>query len=226
MQQAFFCQKALKNQRDKLILYQPPMNVKQGILKKLYPLIMRWSKASNRSARLANDRQVEPPVPFHTLKATQNNGQPLDFSQFKNQKVLLVNTASNCGYTGQYAELQQLHEQLLGKVVIVGFPANDFKEQEKSDDKAIAQFCQVNYGVTFPLARKSSVIKGQEQNPVYQWLTRAEQNGWNDHQPDWNFGKYLVDEKGVLSHYFGPAVSPLSPAVVNALKPNQVPKPE
>ncbi len=157
-------------------------------------------------------------MPFYQLKVLQNNGELLDFSQLKDKKVLLVNTASNCGYTGQYEELQQLHEELQDKVVVVGFPANDFREQEKSNDTDIAQFCQVNFGVTFPLVKKSSVVKGQEQNPVYQWLTQAEQNGWNTHQPDWNFSKYLVDEKGALTHYFGPAVSPLSPDVMRALQ--------
>lgn len=195
------------------------MTFKQLILKKLYPLIMRLSKSSGgKGSVLNNQRGTRPTVPFYQLKSTQNDGKPLDFSQFKNKKVLLVNTASNCGYTGQYEELQQLHEQLPDKLVIVGFPANDFKEQEKSDDSEIARFCQLNYGVSFPLAKKSSVVKSKEQNPVYQWLTHAEKNGWNSRQPDWNFSKYLVDENGVLTHYFGPAVSPLSKEVVSALK--------
>ena len=181
---------------------------------------MRLSKSSDsKGAVLKNEQRAAPKVPFHQLKTTQNNGKELDFSQFKNKKVLLVNTASNCGYTGQYEELQQLHEQHQDKVAIVGFPANDFKEQEKSNDSEIAQFCQLNFGVTFPLSKKSSVVKGREQNPVYQWLTQKEKNGWNTHEPDWNFSKYLIDEKGVLTHYFGPAVSPLSPEVEKALKP-------
>lgn len=195
------------------------MTFKQKILKLLYPLIMRLSKKSGaRGNILSNKQGAAPKVPFYELKITQNNGQILNLSQFKNKKVLLVNTASNCGYTGQYEELQQLHEQLKDQIVIMGFPANDFREQEKSNDAEIAQFCQVNYGVTFPLTKKSSVVKGPEQNPVYQWLTHAEQNGWNTHQPDWNFSKYLVDEKGVLTHYFGSAVSPLSPEIIKALK--------
>ncbi|RDV16566.1 glutathione peroxidase [Pontibacter diazotrophicus] len=195
------------------------MTLKQIILKKLYPLIMRLSKSTSAKGKVLSNKQGVPPgVPFYGLKTTQNNGQVLDFSQFKNKKVLLVNTASNCGYTGQYEELQQLHEQFQDNIVIMGFPANDFREQEKSNDTDIAQFCQVNYGVTFPLTKKSSVVKGSEQNPVYHWLTHAGQNGWNAHQPDWNFSKYLVDENGDLTHYFGPAVSPLSPEVVNALK--------
>jgi len=194
------------------------MNLKPGILKALYPLIMRLSKRTSKGKVLMNSQGAKPAVPFYNLKATQNSGQLLDFSTFKNKKVLLVNTASNCGYTGQYEELQQLHEQNPDNLVILGFPANDFKKQEKSNDTEIAQFCQVNFGVTFPLVKKSSVVKGSEQNPVYKWLTHAEQNGWNAHQPDWNFSKYLVNESGDLTHYFGSAVSPLSPELVNAIK--------
>ena len=194
------------------------MTFQQKIAKKLYPLIMRLTRGGSKGQILDNKQHIAPKAPFYDLAAPQNNGQLLDFKQFKNKKVLLVNTASNCGFTNQYEELQQLYEQCAGKLVIVGFPANDFREQEKSSDTEIAQFCQMNYGVTFPLAKKSSVVKGTDQNPVYQWLTSADQNGWNGHQPDWNFGKYLVDENGTLMHYFAPAVSPLSPEVVGAIQ--------
>ncbi|AHM58678.1 glutathione peroxidase [Flammeovirgaceae bacterium 311] len=195
------------------------MTFKQIILKKLYPVIMHFSKSSGAKGIIIKNRQgADPKLPFYQLKTRQNNGKVLDFSQFKNKKVLLVNTASNCGYTGQFKELQQLHEQFGDKLAIMGFPANDFREQEKSNDAEIAQFCQINYGVTFPLAKKSSVVKGSEQHPVYQWLTKAQQNGWNTHPPDWNFSKYLIDEKGVLTHYFGPAVSPLSTKFLKALE--------
>ncbi|GAB2531984.1 glutathione peroxidase [Rufibacter soli] len=179
---------------------------------------MRLSKATAKGRVLKNDKKVRPAQPFYQLSTVLNNGTPLDFSQLKGKKVLLVNTASNCGYTGQYQELQQLHEEKKDSLVIIGFPANDFKEQEKDNDADISQFCQVNYGVTFPLAKKSVVVKGQNQNHVYNWLSDARQNGWNEHEPDWNFSKYLLDENGVLTHYFGPAVSPLSPEVQQALQ--------
>lgn len=195
------------------------MTLKQTILKKLYPLVMLLSKSSGGKARILNNKNGKSPKEsFYDLKTTKNNNETIDFMEFKGKKVLLVNTASNCGYTGQYKELQQLQEEYKAKVTIVGFPANDFHEQEKSNDSEIAQFCQVNFGVTFPLSKKSSVVKGREQNPVYQWLTNSEKNGWNTHQPDWNFSKYLIDEKGNLTHYFGPAVSPLSNEMVNAIK--------
>jgi glutathione peroxidase len=188
------------------------MTFRQRLLKKLYPLIMRLSKASAKGRILKNKKKASPAVPFYQLKTTSISGQELDFGQLKDKKVLLVNTASACGYTGQYEELQQLHQQLSDELVIIGFPANDFKEQEKSNDSDIARFCQLNFGVSFPLSKKSSVVKGKEQHPVYQWLTQAGQNGWNSHQPDWNFSKYLINEKG------GPAVSPLSPEVAEALE--------
>lgn len=187
-------------------------------MKALYPLIMKLSKGTKNGKMLHNEKQAAPQVPFYNLQATGNNGLPLDFSQFKDKKVLLVNTASACGYTNQFEELQQLYEQEKDNLVIIGFPANDFKEQEKLDDSGVAEFCQVNFGVTFPLAKKTVVVKQENQNPVYQWLSRKNQNGWNEQEPDWNFSKYLVNEKGTLTHYFGPAISPLSPEVKQALQ--------
>ena len=191
------------------------MNFKQKLLKKLYPVIMSASKSSGGKGRkISNEKKAKPTVPFHQLNVQLNDGKKLDFSEFKGKKVLLVNTASNCGYTGQFEELQQLHEKLQDKIAIVGFPANDFKEQEKGSDKQISDFCKLNYGVTFPLSKKTSVVKGEKQNTIYQWLTDPKQNGWNKQQPDWNFSKYLIDEEGVLTNYYGPAVSPLDPVVV------------
>lgn len=131
---------------------------------------------------------------------------------------MIVNTASNCGYTNQYAELQKLSERFNEDLIVIAFPANDFKEQEKGTDEEIAQFCQVNYGISFPLAKKSKVVKGNGQNKVFQWLTHKELNGWNDKEPSWNFSKYLIDEDGNLSHYFDPAISPLSEQVFKALQ--------
>lgn len=194
------------------------MTFRQKIAKALYPLIMKLTKGSGKGTSLANTKKSAPPQPFYSLQTLRNNGQALNMEQFKNKKVLLVNTASNCGFTRQFEELQQLQEQFPDQLVILGFPANDFKEQEKGSDADIAQFCQLNFGVTFPLMKKSKVVKGAGQHPVYQWLTDPKQNGWNQHQPDWNFSKYLVDGQGRLSHYFGPSVSPLSPEVLQALQ--------
>ncbi|UOR06012.1 glutathione peroxidase [Hymenobacter aerilatus] len=187
-------------------------------MKFLYPLIMRLSKSSSKGKVLTSKQQAGAPVSFYSLAGLRNNGQRLPFEELKGKKVLLVNTASNCGYTNQYAELQQLSEQFADELVILGFPANDFAEQEKADDKTIEQFCQVNFGVSFPLMQKSVVVKTPAQNPVYQWLSQARQNGWNEQAPDWNFSKYLVSEDGHLLGYFGPAVSPLSEDVAGSIR--------
>lgn len=190
---------------------------KQKILRVLYPLIMRLSKSSSKGKVLQHTPLTPAPVSFYNLAGQLNSRQPLPFAQLKGKQVLLVNTASNCGYTNQYTELQQLAEEYSDSLVVLGFPANDFAEQEQDNDQAIQQFCQLNFGVSFPLMQKSVVVKAAEQNAVYQWLTQARQNGWNEQAPDWNFAKYLVSADGRLTHYFGPAVSPLSAELVTNL---------
>ena len=165
-----------------------------------------------------NLQKTLPASSFYDLKVVLNNGNSHDFTEFKGKKVILVNTASNCGYTGQYSELQTLHERYGDTIKIIAFPANDFAGQEKSNDSEIAQFCKVNYGVTFPVAKKGIVIKESEQQQVFKWLSDKTLNGWNEHAPDWNFGKYIINENGILTHYFGPSVSPLDENFLNALK--------
>lgn len=193
--------------------------VKQKILKKVYPLLMKLSQGIGSKGRiLENNAGVQPVTSLFDKTIDLNNGNSVPVSNFRGKKILLVNTASDCGYTEQFGELQQLADLHGEQLVIIGFPANDFKEQERGNDAAIAQFCSVNFGVRFPLARKSSVVKGAQQNPVFAWLSHAAQNGWNNQQPDWNFSKYLVDESGMLTHYFGPAISPLGPEIGKALK--------
>ena len=164
------------------------------------------------------DKSTNATQSIYNLEAVLNNQQLLKFEALKGKKVLLVNTASNCGYTPQYAELQKLHQQYKNKLMIIGFPANDFKEQEKGSDDEIARFCQVNYGVDFPIAKKSTVVASAYQNPVFKWLTHKDLNGWNDQQPVWNFSKYLINEKGQLTHVFKPSVSPLSKEVIEAIE--------
>ena len=146
---------------------------------------------------------------LHNLSVHLNDGSELELGSLKGKKLLIVNTASDCGYTDQYDDLQKLYETKNDKVMIIAFPANDFKEQEKGNDEEIASFCTLNYGVTFPLAKKSSVI-GAGQNKVFEWLSSKEKNGWNEQQPTWNFSKYLVSEDGMLLQYFDPGISPMS----------------
>lgn len=197
----------------------PDMTGRQKVLKALYPVFIGFTKLIGKNMKtITNEKQVQPKQAIYDLSVVLNNGDTLPLSNFKGKKVLLVNTASDCGYTNQYETLQQLSQEFKDKVVVIGFPANDFQEQEKGDDTAIAQFCKINYGVTFPLVKKSTVIPSSDQNPVYQWLTNKAQNGWNEQAPVWNFSKYLINEQGILTHYFDPSISPMSPEVVKAIE--------
>lgn len=196
-----------------------PLTARQKGLSIVYPFFMWVTKAFGLNAKvLRNSNNVQPVQSFYHLSVTLNNGTVISGESLRGKKILIVNTASDCGYTAQYSQLQQLHEKYNDRLVIIGFPANDFKEQEKGSDKDIAQFCQVNYGVTFPLAKKSSVVKGADQNKIYVWLSHRERNGWNDQAPKWNFSKYLIDENGALTHYFDASVSPLDEVVLTAIK--------
>lgn len=190
---------------------------RQKMLRVMYPLIRKMSKKGKNGTVLINSKNTTAPSSFYELKAQLTNGNALPFSDFKGKKVILVNTASDCGYTGQYSELQSLHERTGDALQIIAFPANDFREQEKSNDSEIAQFCQLNYGVTFPVAAKGVVVKDAQQQDIFKWLTDKRLNGWNDHAPDWNFGKYIIDENGILTHYFGPSISPLEDEFLKAL---------
>lgn len=166
---------------------------KQKLLRTFYPAIRKLGRKGKNGTILTNKKQITPVSSIYDLPLTLNSGEEITLLKFKGKKLMLVNTASNCGYTGQYAELQSLYDQHQDKLTIVAFPANDFAEQEKSNDNEIAQFCQLNYGVSFPLAKKGVVSKGENQQAIFKWLTDKEKNGWNEHDPDWNFSKYLVD---------------------------------
>ncbi len=148
---------------------------------------------------------------FYDFTMNRIDGTAVDFSQYKGRKVLLVNTASECGYTPQYEDLQNLHETHGDKVVVLGFPANNFGGQEPGSNDNIAQFCQVNYGVSFPLFEKISVA-GSDRHELYQWLEQE-----NGHQPNWNFCKYLVDEQGKVLAFFPSSVNPMEEAITNLL---------
>jgi len=194
------------------------MTGRQKILRAVYPLLAWTNKFSDKNRQISAHQPVAAPVSLYSLQATLNDGTTLNMASLKGKKILLVNTASDCGYTSQYEQLQKLYSQYGNTLVVIGFPANDFKEQEKGTDEEIASFCKKNYGVTFPLAEKSIVIKKTDQNSVFQWLTDASKNGWNNQAPTWNFCKYLVNEEGMLTNYFGPAIEPSSEEIVKAIK--------
>lgn len=165
-----------------------------------------------------NTVQNTPAMSFHDLNATDINGNAVSFSQFKGKKILVVNTASECGYTKQYAQLQELYDLYKDQgFVILGFPCNDFGGQEPGSEAEIASFCQKNFGVTFPMMSKISV-KGDDVSPVYQWLTSKSQNGVLDAKVKWNFHKFLIDEEGRLVAEYGSGTTPLDANIVNWVK--------
>ena len=193
------------------------MTLKQLLLKRLYPTIMKFSQKGEKGKVLLKPKAVQSIIQSGSLKIDLSNGDILQLNELKGKKVLLVNTASDCGYTGQFEELQRIQNLYKESLVILGFPANDFLEQEKGEDSSILNFCQVNYGVTFPIAKKSVVIKKENQNLIFEWLSNPAKNGWNDQEPVWNFSKYLLSESGELLGYFGPAISPNDKLLLNLI---------
>ncbi len=201
-----------------LLMKKSGMSYRQSVLKTIYPAIMWTSKVSGRKQIQANKNNAVPLVSFYSLTAKDINGKDFNFADLKGKKVMIVNTASDCGFTGQYEALEKLSIQYRDQLVVIGFPANDFKDQEKSDNSNIESFCKKNYGVTFPLMEKSIVIKKNHQSEVYKWLSDMTINGWCQQEPAWNFCKYLVNEQGVLTQYFPMTVDPLAPEVISAIE--------
>lgn len=155
---------------------------------------------------------------IYQFKVKDIEGKTFDFSTLKGKKVMVVNTASECGLTPQYEQLQKLYTEYKNKnLVIVGFPANNFGAQEPGSNKEIATFCSKNYGVTFPMMEKISV-KGEDMHPLYHFLTEKSKNGLQDSQVEWNFQKYLINEKGHLVKVIGPKTLPDSKEVIDWLK--------
>ena len=192
------------------------MSFRQQLLQWVYPAIMHTGKLFGvKNTIQVNTKAHKPSKSVYDYDITLNDGSKISMNIFKGKKVLVVNTASDCGYTAQYESLQQLYEE---KVVVIAFPANDFKQQESAENAAIAEFCKKNYGVSFPLAKKTVVVKGVNQEPLFQWLTDSALNGWCHQEPEWNFSKYLIDENGLLTHYFPAGISPLDKQVIQAIQ--------
>ena len=146
---------------------------------------------------------------LYQYNAIDINGNTVTFEKFKGKYILIVNTASKCGYSNQFGQLQKLYEKYNEKLVICAFPANNFLWQEPLSNEGIKKFCNNNYGVTFPVFEKISV-KGKNKHPIYKWLSNKKLNGQIAKEPSWNFCKYIVDPEGKLLYYFGPSVEPLS----------------
>lgn len=192
------------------------MTAWQRFMKIIYPVLRAFHRLIGKNNRhfSSNTTALQS---FYTLSATQNNGQEINFSDFKNKKVLIVNTASDCGYASQFKDMEDLYQQRKDNLEILAFPANDFK-QEHYEDPAIDEFCKKHYGVTFPVMRKSKVIVHSAQHKVFEWLTDKDRNGWNERAPSWNFCKYLINEKGNLTHIFEATESPAGKKMTEAIE--------
>ncbi len=152
---------------------------------------------------------------FYDFKATSIDGQPFDLSTLKGKKVLVVNVASRCGYTPQYAQLEELYKKYIEKnFVIIGFPANNFMSQEPGTNAEIKEFCTSKYQVTFPMMAKISV-KGNDIDPLYSWLTSKDQNGVLDAPVKWNFQKFMIDEQGQVVDFAAPGEKPFDDKIIN-----------
>ena len=157
------------------------------------------------------------PSSIHSFQVKALDGSTLNLADYKGKKILIVNTASECGYTSQYKKLQELHEQFGSKVAVIGFPCNDFGGQEPGSESEIRSFCSREFNVSFPMAAKVR-IKGDNADPIYQWLTRKEKNGVMDSKVSWNFNKFLLDENGILLEHFSSGVSPLDDEILSRIK--------
>lgn len=176
------------------------------------------AQAPAMAAATANTSEPMAKETIYQYKVKDLSGKEFDFASLKGKKIMVVNTASKCGLTPQYKDLEALYEQYKSKgFVIVGFPANNFAEQEPGTNQEIAAFCQKNYGVTFPMMEKVSV-KGNDMAPIYTFLTQKSKNGLQDSEVEWNFQKYLINEKGELVKVISPRTLPTDAEIVNWIK--------
>ena len=173
------------------------------------------NQAQETPVALISNTQSMTKETIYSFKVKDLSGNEFDFASLKGKKILIVNTASKCGLTPQYKDLEAIYEKYKEKnFVIIGFPANNFASQEPGTSKEISEFCQLNYGVTFPMMEKVSV-KGDAMCDVYQFLTQKSKNGLQDSEVEWNFQKYLINEKGELEKVIAPRVLPTDASIVD-----------
>lgn len=173
------------------------------------------NRAQDKVSSVAANTTTMTKENIYQFKVTDLYGEEFDFSSLKGKKIMIVNTASECGLTPQYKDLQAIYEKYKDKnFVIVGFPANNFGSQEPGSNQEIATFCEKNYGVSFPMMSKISV-KGSDMHEVYQFLTQKSKNGLQDSSVEWNFQKYLINENGELEKVVSPRVLPTDSSVIS-----------
>lgn len=181
-------------------------------------LISCQNQAQTKTASKQDKTKAMAKETIYQFKVKDLYGEEFDFASLKGKKVIIVNTASKCGLTPQYKDLEALYKEYKDKgLVIVGFPANNFAEQEPGTNEEIASFCQKNYGVSFPMMDKTSV-KGDDMSPVYKFLTQKSKNGLEDSEVQWNFQKYLINEKGELVKVISPKTLVTDAEVMNWVK--------
>ncbi|CAI8381811.1 MAG: Glutathione peroxidase BsaA [Cryomorphaceae bacterium] len=154
---------------------------------------------------------------IYDLAINDISGNLIDLNEFKGKHILFVNVASECGFTSQYAGLEELHQQYKNDLIVIGLPCNQFGGQEPGAEKEIQQFCTKNFGVSFLMTEKIDV-KGKMKHPIYNWLTNKNVNGKSSSSVKWNFQKYIVDGKGDFVNYFFSTTKPMSPKITSLLK--------
>lgn len=164
-----------------------------------------------------SNAQSKPSESIYNIKINSLQEKPINLNDYKGKNILFVNVASKCGFTKQYEDLQKLHETYKDKLVVIGVPCNQFGGQEPGTFKEIETFCQANFGVTFLMTEKVDV-KGSNQHPLYQWLTKQSKNGNMDTSVKWNFQKYLVGKNGELIDYYLSVTNPMSEKITNHIK--------
>ncbi|THV58442.1 MULTISPECIES: glutathione peroxidase [Chryseobacterium] len=191
-------------------------------MKKIFLLLLSFmaflQSCNNQKSEISKAKTTElMGKTIYDFKVEGLDGKEINFEDFKGKKILIVNTASECGFTPQYADLEKVYEQYKDKLVVIGFPANNFGGQEPGTNTEIGAFCQKNYGVTFPMAAKVSV-KGDDTAPIFKYLTEKELNGVKNTSILWNFTKFLVDENGKLIDSFVSTTKPTDEAITKYLK--------
>lgn len=194
------------------------MGIIKNIINFFYVPRMKLNKHLKMGKVLTNKENVKALKSIFEIEYELKNGEKTTLNQYKGKKILIVNTASECGYTPQYAQLQEMHEQMNDHLQILAFPSNDFGAQEPGSDDEITDFCRVNYGVTFPVLKKTEV-SGENKSTLYHWLSNKNMNGWNEQAPEWNFCKYLIEEEGNLMAFFSQHVEPANEEILTKVLP-------
>ena len=186
-------------------------------------LILAFIMVSSVPYLMSNEKKVsgesytiDLPSTVFDYKIKNIYGDVVTLEKYRGKKILIVNVASRCGYTSQYKDLQKLQDRYKNKLQVIAFPCNDFGFQEPGTSEQIAEFCEVNYNIKFPIMEKIN-IRRSPSHPLYEWLSNSELNGWNDSKPKWNFYKYLINENGKLINIFNSGTSPLSSEVTEAI---------